>query len=114
MFSKAYKIIGIFVIVLVLLGHHSLQAQAMGDVFQHEVSSTCQETECHHTTQAEICEKIEVDKTQVSTSLFTIPETTCYQIPLLVAEHISFSYFENTYERELISHQQLARSHLSL
>jgi len=74
MFSKVYKYIGIFMITLVLLGHHSLQVQAMGEMHHHTVADTCESTECHHEMNMEICEKIQSDEMYVSSQFFMLPE----------------------------------------
>lgn len=113
MFSKVYKYIGIFVIALVLLGHHSLQAQAMGEMHHHKAPSDCISTECHHEMNMEICEKIQSDEVQVSSQFFTLPNISNFVAVELEEGFVSFVTFDNTSERIPISYQQLARSHLS-
>ena len=113
MFSKVYKYIGIFMIALVLLGHHSLQAQAMGEMHHHTVADTCESTDCHHEMNMEICEKIQGDEMQTSSQFFTLPKISQFVAVELEEGFVSFINFDNTSERIPISYQQLARSHLS-
>lgn len=112
MFSKAYKYIGIFIIVLVLLGHHSFQVEAMS-VNHQDAHEECTSNDCHHEVDFEICEKIENDEIQVSSTFFVFPNISNFVEVELKEGFISFKTFENTSERIPISHQQLARSHLS-
>ncbi|MCI5051035.1 MAG: hypothetical protein MRY57_01900 [Candidatus Pacebacteria bacterium] len=112
MFSKVYKYIGIFVIALVLLGHHSLQAQAMGNMHHASTAEPCDSTECHHEMNMEICEKIQSDEIQVQSQFFTLPNISNFVAVEIDERFISFPTFENIYERIPISYQQLARSHL--
>ena len=113
MFSRVYKYIGIFVIALVLLGHHSLQAQAMGDMHHHAPTELCESAECHHEINMEICEKLQSDEMQASSQFFTLPNISNFVAVELEEGFISFPTFENICERIPISYQQLARSHLS-
>ena len=113
MFSKVYKYIGIFIIALVVLGHHSLQAQAMGEMHHHTVIDTCESTECHHEMNMEICEKIQSDEMQTSSQFFTLTKISNFVAVELEERFVSFVTFDNTHERIPISYQQLARSHLS-
>lgn len=113
MFSRVYKYIGIFVIALVLLGHHSLQAQAMGDMHHHAPTELCESAECHHEINMEICEKLQSDEMQTSSQFFTLPNISNFVAVELEEGFISFPTFENICERIPISYQQLARSHLS-
>jgi len=113
MFSKFYKYIGIFIIALVLLGHHSLQAQAMGEKHNHTIAETCESSECHHEMNMEICEKIQSDEMYVSSQFFTLSKISNFVAVELQEGFISFPTFQNTCERIPISYQQLARSHLS-
>jgi len=112
MFSKVYKYIGIFIIALVLLGHHSLQAQAMGEMHHHTVADSCDSTECHHEMDMEICEKIQSDEMYVSSQFFTLPNISNSVTTPLDRGFVPFITFDNTSERIPISYQQLARSHL--
>lgn len=113
MFSRVYKYIGIFVIALVLLGHHSLQVQAMGDMHHHAPTELCESDECHHEMNMEICEKIQSDEMQTSSQFFTLPNISNFVAVELDEGFVSFVTFDNTSERIPISYQQLARSHLS-
>ena len=114
MFSRVYKYIGIFVIALVLLGHHSFQAQAMENMSHHApTANTCDSTECHHEMNMEICEKLQSDEMQTSSQFFTLPNISNFVAVELEEGFISFPTFENICERIPISYQQLARSHLS-
>lgn len=126
MFSRAYKYprafslaspftsyIRIFIIAVVLLGHHSLQAQAMGEMHHHTAVDACESTECHHEMNMEICEKIQSDEMQTSSQFFTLPNISNFVAVELQEGFISFPDFDNTSERIPISYQQLARSHLS-
>jgi len=113
MFSKVYKYIGIFIIALVLLGHHSLQVQAMGDMHHHSSAELCGSDECHHEMNMKICEKIQADEIQVSSQFFTLPKISNFIAVELQEGFVSFATFDNTSERIVISYQQLARSHLS-
>jgi hypothetical protein len=126
MFSKVYKYprassltasftsyIGIFVISLVLLGHHSLQAQAMEEMHHHEAPSDCASDECHHKMNMEICENLQSDEMQASSTFFTLPIISHFVAAPLGEGFVSFVTFDNTSERIPIPHQQLARSHLS-
>lgn len=113
MFSKVYKYIGIFIIALVLLGHHSLQAQAIGDMHHHTVADTCESTECHHAMNMEICEKIQSDEMYVSSDFLILDETSKYQINYFDKKIINpRALFKIYFENINISHKQLARSHL--
>jgi hypothetical protein len=113
MFSKIYKYIGIFIIALVLLGHHSFQAQAMGDMHHHEVQDDCTSTDCHHQVNMEICKKIQADEMQASSQFFTLPKISDFVAVELQEGFTSFKTFEHSSERIPLSYQQLARSHLS-
>jgi hypothetical protein len=113
MFSKVYKYIGIFIIALVMLGHHSLQAQAMGEMHHHTLADTCESTECHHEMNMEICEKIQGDEMYVSSQFFTLPNISNFVAVELQERFFTLPTFRNTCERIPISYQQLARSHLS-
>jgi len=112
MFSKTYKYIGILIIALVLLGHHSLQAQAIGEMHHHTATGTCESTECHLEMNMEICEKIQSDEMQTSSQFFTLPKISNFVAAELQEGFISSPTSENTSERIPISYQQLARSHL--
>ena len=113
MFSKVYKYIGIFFIALVLLGHHSFQADAMETPHHHVEESSCVGHDCHHEMSMEICEKLQSDEMQASSQFFTLPNISDFVAVELEEGFIPFSTFENTHERIPISYQQLARSHLS-
>ncbi|MFT7328190.1 MAG: putative HD phosphohydrolase [Crocinitomicaceae bacterium] len=114
MFLKAYKYIGIFIIALVLLGHHSFQAQAMESTHHHVATVyTCNSIECHHEMNMEICEKIQGDKVQTSSQIFTVSKISNFVVAPFDEGFVSFVTFDNTSERIPISYQQLARSHLS-
>jgi hypothetical protein len=113
MFSRVYKYIGIFVIALVLLGHHSLQAQAMGNGHHHATTEACESDECHHEMNMEICEKIQSDEMQTSSQFLTLPSISNFVAVELDEGFVSFITFDNTSERIPISYQQLARSHLA-
>jgi len=111
MFLKVYKYIGIFMIALVLLGHHSLQAQAMDSV-QHESQISCT-SECDHPIDMEVCEKIQSDQMHIPSQHFILPRITTF-VNRVVKKQITFcdvSAQIDTYRT--ISHQELARSHLS-
>lgn len=74
MFSRVYKYIGILVITLVLLGHHSFQANAMETPHHHVEESSCVGHDCHHEMSMDICEKIQNDEMQTSSEFFLFPE----------------------------------------
>ena len=112
MFSKGYKFIAFLVITLVLLGHHSFQVEAMS-VNDHSPSEECVSEDCHHNVNMEICEKIQNDEIQNSPEFFIFPKISNFLAVELDEGFIPFCTFENTSERIPISHQQLARSHLS-
>ena len=112
MFLKAYKYIGIFIIALVLLGHHSLQVQAMVETHHHAHTELCEGDECHHEMNMEICEKIQSDEMQTSSQFFTLPNISNSVTTPLDRGFVPFITFDNTSERIPISYQQLARSHL--
>lgn len=113
MSQRAYKFIGIFAIALVLLGHHSFQADAMEAPHHHVEESSCVGHDCHHEMSMDICEKIQNDEMQTSSQFFVLPEISNFIAVELEEGFISFTTFENICERIPISYQQLARSHLS-
>lgn len=113
MFSRTYKYIGILVITLVLLGHHSFQAYAMGVSRHHVEEVSCVGHDCHHEVSMEICEKIQSDEMQVSTdTLFLAEESVCIYLNVDINQVLTSSREADYLENILISHKQLARSHL--
>jgi len=113
MFSKVYKYIRIFIITLVLLGHHSLQVQAMDNMHYHVPTDFCESVDCNHRMNMDICEQIQADEMQTSSQFFVLPKISYFMAAVLQEEVISSPHFKNIYERIPISYQQLARSHLS-
>jgi len=103
----------VFIIVVILLGHHSLQAQAMGDMHYYIVADTCESTECHHQMNMEICEKIQSDEIRVPTDFFSLDETSKSNFISITEKVITpDEVLERYRERIPISQKQLARSHL--
>ena len=113
MFSKAYKHIGMLVIVLVLLGHHSFQAHAMDVSHRHYVNHSCVGHDCHHEMSMEICEKIQSDEMQIIESFLFVSEN-AFSPFVDTKTTCTFVSFESDDNRERIplSYKQLARSHL--
>lgn len=113
MFSKTYKYIGMVIITLVLLGHHSFQAYAMEVPHHHAEEVSCVGHDCHHDVNMEICEKIQSDEMQVSTdTLFLMEESICIYFTIDTKQALPSSREADYLENIPISHKQLARSHL--
>lgn len=111
MFLKSIKIIILFIISLITLGHHSLQAAAMSHENQHDSLQCSLDIECDHSIDIDICNKIESNRV-LAIQVFTAPNCT-YLIPQTVSfsKNLLLTY-NNEYKRIPISHSQLARSHL--
>ena len=99
--------------MIVLLGHHSFQVYAMDHTSHHTSHESCGEQICGHEMNMEICEQIQSDEMHISSEFFTVPEVSSTQKFEKRESFISLEKSENIYERIPISHQQLARSHLS-
>jgi hypothetical protein len=113
MFQKTYKFMGMIIVMVVLLGHHSFQAQAMESSHHNEEAISCIGHDCHHPSEMEICEKIQSDEMQVGTEFVLFPEGSQF---IFIHETETFIAPDEVYEiyRERIplSQKQLARSHL--
>lgn len=113
MFSKTYKFIGIFVILLVLVGHHSFQAEAIEAPSHHSQEVSCVGHDCHHQAKMEICEKLQGDEIQVVTEFLNIPENShCEFIYISETQTVPNEVFEKYREKIPLSQKQLARAHL--
>ena len=113
MFLRVLKSITFTLILIVLLSHHSLQANAMHRVHQTTSNGVCESDACQHGMSMDICEKIQNDEMQTSSEFFVFPEISNFIAVEIKEKFAPFSTFENAHERIPIDYQQLARSHLS-
>ena len=112
MFQKISHYIGIVVIALVLLGHHSFQVYAMGTSLSLVELTSYVDHHCHHGVDVNICEKIQSDEMQIGSDIFLLTEVP--QCLSLVVPENKFPLNENSKvfrEKIPISYKQLARSH---
>jgi len=113
MMSHMYKLIGMLVIVIVLLGHHSIQAQAMEHMPSHTSHGSCGTQTCDHEMNMEICEKIQSDEMQVSSEFSSLSEYSYFSLIEIETTSLIPQCESDEYERIPLSSNQLARSHLS-
>lgn len=113
MFSGLYRYLKIFIITLVLLGHHSFQASAMEVPHHHINEVSCIGHDCHDDARLDICEKIQSDKMQVSAEILFLPgESICIYLSRDIEKMPVSRQNPGYLEKVPISHKQLARSHL--
>lgn len=113
MFQKTYKFIGMFVILLVLVGHHSFQAEAMEAPKHHNQEISCLGHDCHHQAEMDICEKLQNDKIQVVTEFVVFLDSSHSEfIHISEANTVPSESHEKYRERIPLFQKQLARSHL--
>jgi len=112
MFLKLSRYIGIIIVTLVLLGHHSLQAQVMKGVHHHEMHDSCEDSECDHEVEMDICEKIQSHQIQISSQFFILPDSSHFKVTTPKTKSTSCFFTQNIRRNTPIPHQQLARSHL--
>ena len=74
MFQKTYKFIGMIIVMVILLGHHSFQAHAIETASHHTEEISCIGHDCHHQAKMEICAKIQGDEMQIITGFLLLPE----------------------------------------
>ena len=114
MFLKISQYTGILIVALVLLGHHSIQAQVMEGAQHHEMRTSCEGSECNHEVEMDFCEKIQNDQMQTSSQFFVLPAPSHFRAIRLETERISCFVTQDIHRNTPIPHQQLARSHLSM
>tara|TARA_B100001765_G_C19434831_1_gene307277 strand:+ start:90 stop:431 length:342 start_codon:yes stop_codon:yes gene_type:complete len=113
MFQKTYKFIGIFIILLVLVGHHSFQAEAMEAPSHHNQEISCIGHDCHHQAEMEICEKLQGDEIQIVTEFVVLLENShCDFIHTSETNTVPNEVYEKYRQRIPLSQKQLARPHL--
>ncbi len=101
----------LFAIILVLLGHYSLQVHALDLEHKHTHQSCASET-CHHQDDIEICSKFQGEQINISSEVFVVPDITCSGTVFFTQElGVSETHVFHE-ERIPLSYIQLARSHL--
>lgn len=113
MFLKTYKLIRVIMIMVVLLGHHSLQAHAIETASHDSHGISCAGHDCHSKAEMEICEKIQGDEMQVVTEFVLFHEIShCIFTPSTETLIPPDEVYQKYRERIPISQKQLARAHL--
>ncbi len=100
-----------FLITMMLTGHHSFQAYA-ADFTTHKNAQICSIGCGHHHNGVDICGKIKSDKMQIPSPSFTPSASQSHVGVVFCTKDNTSQPITPIYTQSKISHQELARSHL--
>lgn len=102
-----------FAVMIVLLGHHVLQVQAMHDTPHTSSHEACDDSCEHEDTSMDICEQIQNDEMQIQLDFSILPAVDTYFCVDIATHTYAKAHSPFVSSSPPIDHQQLARSHLS-